>query len=59
MIFFTFEISPAQMELENAPYGGARYSVSSFIDKRLFVRFQLDIGADVIVDEIEDLDGYD
>ena len=57
--FFTFEISPARMELENAPYGGARYSVSSFIDKRLFVRFQLDIGADVIVDEIEDIDGCD
>ncbi|MFA6118483.1 MAG: nucleotidyl transferase AbiEii/AbiGii toxin family protein [Parachlamydiales bacterium] len=57
--FFTFEISKAQMELENAPYGGARYSISSFIDKRLFVRFQLDIGADVIVDEIEDIDGCD
>ena len=57
--FFTFEISPARMELDNAPYGGARYSVSSFVDKRLFVRFQLDIGADVIVDEIEEIDGCD
>lgn len=57
--FFMFEISKAKIELENAPYGGARYSVSSSIDKRLFVRFQLDIGADVIVDEIEDIEGSD
>lgn len=57
--YFTFEISSARMDLENAPYGGARYSVSSFIDKRLFVRFQLDIGADAILDDIEDIDGSD
>ena len=57
--FFTFEVSPARMDLKNAPYGGARYSISSFVDKRLFVRFQLDIGADVIVDEIENIDGSD
>ncbi len=41
--YFTFEISDSQMDLDNAPYGGARYAVTSFIDKRLFVRFQLDI----------------
>lgn len=27
--YFTFEVGPAQMDLDNAPYGGARYSVSS------------------------------
>lgn len=47
------------MDLDNAPYGGARYSVSSFVDNRLFVRFQLDVGADVIVDEIEQISGSD
>ena len=57
--YFNFEISKARMDLDNAPYGGARYSVSSFIDKRLFVRFQIDVGADVIVDEIEEVDGSD
>lgn len=57
--YFTFEIGKARMDLENAPYGGARYSVSSFIDKRLFVKFQLDVGADVIVDKVESLDGSD
>lgn len=57
--YFTFEVGPAKMDLDNAPYGGARYSVSSFIDKRLFVKFQLDVGADVVVDEIEQIEGAD
>ncbi|MFQ5730025.1 MAG: nucleotidyl transferase AbiEii/AbiGii toxin family protein [Waddliaceae bacterium] len=57
--YFTFEVGQARMDLDNAPYGGARYSVSSLIDKRLFVKFQLDVGADVIVDEIEQVDGTD
>lgn len=57
--YFAFEVGFAQMDLDNAPYGGARFSVSSFVDRRLFVRFQLDIGADVIVDEIEHIDGTD
>lgn len=56
---FTFEVGPARMDLDNAPYGGARYSVSSFVDRRLFVRFQLDVGADVVVDEIEQVEGSD
>ncbi len=57
--YFTFEVGESRMDLDNAPYGGARYSVSSFVDRRLFVRFQLDVGADVIVDEIEQVDGSD
>ncbi len=57
--YFVFEVGSAQMDLDNAPYGGARYSVASFVDRRLFVRFQLDIGADVVVDEIEHVDGSD
>lgn len=57
--YFSFEIGLARMDLENAPYGGARYSVSSFVDHRIFVRFQLDVGADVVVDEIEQMQGED
>jgi len=57
--YFTFEVGASQMDLDNAPYGGARYSVSSFVDGRLFVRFQLDVGADIIVDEIERVNGSD
>ncbi|MCI5052101.1 MAG: nucleotidyl transferase AbiEii/AbiGii toxin family protein [Simkaniaceae bacterium] len=55
--YFTFEVGESRQDLENAPYGGARYSVSSFVDRRLFVRFQLDVGADVIVDQLEEVDG--
>ena len=57
--YFTFEVGPARMDLDNAPYGGARYSVSSFVDRRLFVRFQLDVGVDVVVDEVEHVDESD
>ncbi len=57
--YFTFEIGSARKDLDNAPYGGARYSVASFVDKRLFVRFQLDVGADILVDDIEQIDGTD
>jgi hypothetical protein len=57
--YFTFEVGESRMNLDNAPYGGTRYSVSSFVDRRLFVRFQLDVGADVVVDEIEQVDGSD
>lgn len=57
--YFIFEIGTARKDLDNAPYGGARYSVSSFVDSKLFVRFQLDVGADVIVDETEVIGGSD
>ncbi len=57
--YFSFEVSESRMDLDNAPYGGARYSVSSFVDRRLFVRFQLDVGADVIADEIEQVNSSD
>ena len=56
---FVYQIGKAQMDLENAPYGGARFPVSSLIDGRLFVRFQLDIGSDVILDEVESIKGKD
>jgi len=56
---FTYQVSAAEMDLENAPYGGARYPVSSFIDKKLFVRFQLDVGADFLVDKVEFIQGND
>lgn len=42
--FFVYQIGQPELELDNAPYGGARFPVSSFLDGRLFVRFQIDIG---------------
>ena len=55
--FFSYQIGKAQLDLENAPYGGSRYPVSTLIDAKLFVRFQLDVGADIVVDEIEQIKG--
>lgn len=57
--FFIYQIGEAQVDLNNAPYGGARYPVSSLIDGRLFVRFHLDVGADAITDRLETAQGTD
>jgi len=57
--YFVFQIAEAQMGLDNAPYGGARYPVSAFMDGRLFVRFHLDIGLDSLVHDVETITGYD
>lgn len=51
--YFVFEIGELQCDLEGAPYGGARYPVSSLVDGRLFVKFQLDVGADSVFDDLE------
>ncbi len=47
--YFSYALGTAELDLDNAPYGGSRYPVSSFIDGRLFVRFHLDVGGDVLV----------
>jgi hypothetical protein len=57
--FFVYQIAEAQIDLDNAPYGGARFPVSSIIDGKIFVKFQLDVGADAVVDKIESLSGVD
>lgn len=56
---FTYQIGKPLIDLDNAPYGGARYSVTSLIDGKLFVRFQLDVGADFLLDQIEAIQGTD
>ncbi len=57
--YFTFQLGQAKKDLDNAPFGGSRYSVASFVDNRLFVQFQLDVGGDVIVGETDLIDGVD
>lgn len=57
--FFVYRIEETQRDLDNAPYGGARYPVTAFLDGRIFVRFQLDVGADAVVTRIETLRGID
>lgn len=51
--YFSYTLGARELDLDNAPYGGARYPVSSFIDGTLFVRFHLDVGGDVLVMPIE------
>ena len=52
--FFTFRVETAAMELDGAPYGGARYPVEAVMAGRTFVKFHIDVGVgDVVVDPVE------
>lgn len=52
--FFYYRIGESMMDLEGAPYGGARYPVESVMGGRTFVKFQLDVGiGDVVLDPPE------
>jgi predicted nucleotidyltransferase component of viral defense system len=42
--FFDFVIGEPTMELEAAPYSGARYPVEAVLDGRTFSKFHIDIG---------------
>jgi hypothetical protein len=54
---FVYQVGEAQIDLDNAPYGGARYPVTALIDRKLYVRFQLDVGADFLLDSAENIQG--
>jgi len=47
--WFEFRFGPAVMDLNAAPYGGARYSVEARMDERTFARFHLDAGIGDVV----------
>lgn len=52
--YFIFMIGQAIMDIEAAPYGGARYPVDARMDGRTFVKFHLDIGVgDVVMEPLE------
>jgi len=55
--FFMYTIGTSDITLDSAPYGGVRYPVSSFVAGKLFVKFQLDVGADAIVTKTEVIQG--
>jgi|ERR1700722_15999742 len=57
--FFVYQIEDSRIDLDNAPYGGARYAVTSLLNGKIFVRFQLDVGADAIVTNVETMQGMD
>src|SRR5580693_3589777 len=52
--YFSFRVTEATMDLNGAPYGGARYPVEAIMGGRTFVKFHLDVGiGDIIVDPVE------
>jgi len=58
--FFGFVIGRPTMDLDNAPYGGARFPVEARMDGRTFVEFHLDVGVgDVITGPPEEIEGED
>lgn len=58
--YFAFLIGEPMMDLDAAPYGGARYPVEARMDGRGFARFHLDVGVgDAIIEPLEDVRGRD
>jgi hypothetical protein len=52
--WFEFVIGPPIMDLNAAPYGGARFQVEARMDARVFARFHLDAGiGDVVMEPLE------
>lgn len=47
--FFSFNIGEAMLDLDAAPYGGARFPIEARLDGRTFVRFHLDVSAGDVV----------
>jgi hypothetical protein len=58
--FFTFHVGDPTLELEAAPYSGARYPVEALLDGRTFAKFQLDVAAgDVQREPVEPVQARD
>ena len=52
--WFEYTIGPPAMDLDAAPYGGARYPVEAWMDGRIFARFHLDAGiGDAVIQPVE------
>ena len=52
--WFEYTIGPPIMDLNAAPYGGARYPIEARMDGRVFARFHLDAGiGDVVMQPLE------
>jgi len=58
--WFEYTIGPPVMDLTAAPYGGARYSVETRMNGRIFARFHLDAGVgDVVIQPLETAECHD
>ncbi len=58
--WFVYAIGLPIMELDAAPYGGARYPVECRMDGRIFSRFHLDVGiGDVVMQPLQTIQSRD
>lgn len=58
--FFTYRIGEGTIDLDGAPYGGARYPVEAILGGRTFARFHLDIGiGDALTHPVEVVEARD
>ncbi len=58
--WFEFTIGPPMMDLDAAPYGGARFPVEARMDGRIFARFHLDAGiGDEVIQPVERIECRD
>ena len=58
--FFVFLVGEPIMDLDAAPYGGARFPVEARMDGRTFARFHLDAGVgDAVIEPLEKVQGRD
>ena len=57
--FFKFTVGSPVMDIEAAPYGGARFPVEAKVNGRSFSKFSLDVAiGDAIINPTEELKGY-
>ena len=54
---FIYQIGQPQSDIENAPYGGSRHIISTVVANRPFIKFDLDVGADFLIDQTEKFQG--
>ena len=58
--FFEFVVESATLDIDAAPYGGARFPVDARLAGRTFVKFHVDVGiGDALVEPTENLTGRD
>ncbi len=58
--WFEYKIGPPILDLDAAPYGGARYPIEARMDARIFARFHLDAGiGDAVMQPLEALECRD
>jgi hypothetical protein len=56
--WFVYTVGSPMIDLDAAPYGGARYSIECRMDGRTFTRFHLDVGiGDVVIPPLQKLQG--